>query len=591
SVERAYAAALEEGSGVLVEQFIPGSEHRVLVVGDRVVAAARGETAYVTGDGVHTVQQLIELQLNSDPRRGPGDECPLNLVELDDVARLDLERQGLTETSVPAAGVQVLIQRNGNVAHDVTDLVHPEVAEQLVMAARVVGLDVAGIDLVARDISRPPGEQGAAVVEINSSPGLHPHLLPATGSPRPVGEAIVNLLYPSGADGRIPLACVTGTSGKTTVVRALAHLLARLGHTVGMACSDGVYVGDRVLERGDCAGPKSAARLLLNPVVDAAVVEAGRGGILREGLGFDRCKVAVVTNIGEPDHLGQNFIQTAEQMVQVKRTPVDMVLPTGFAVLKADDPLVAGMAELSPGGVIFFAADPDHPVLNDHRDKGLRVVTVRDGRVVREQGQDREELAPVVELPLAAAAPFHLENVLATVAAAWGLDVSAAETEAGLRAFHPGPEQLPGRFNRFELDGATVVVDDVHNVHGLRGVIQTLRGYPARRRCAVYSAGPARRDEDLVQQGVLLGGFFDGIFLYEDAASDRAPGKTFSLFEQGLVTHTPSPALHWYPRHADAVRAALEYVQRGDVLLIQSEDSAVDGALAAVMDRAGRAAG
>ena len=589
SVERAYVAALEQGSGVLVEQFIPGNEHRVLVVGDRVVAAARGETAYVTGDGEHTVQQLIALQLNSDPRRGPGDECPLNLVELDDVARLDLERQGLTETAVPGAGVRVLIQRNGNVAHDVTDLLHPEVAEQMVMAAKVVGLDIAGIDLVARDISRPLGEQGAAVVEINSSPGLHPHLLPATGSPRPVGEAIVDLLYPPGDNGRIPLACVTGTNGKTTVVRVLAHLLSRRGHTVGMACSDGVFVGDRALERGDCAGPKSATRLLLNPVVDAAVLEAGRGGILREGLGFDRCQVAVVTNIGEPDHLGQNFIQTPEQMVQVKRTPVDMVLPTGFAVLKADDPLVADMAGYSPGGVIYFAADADHAVLAAHREKGLRLVTVREGRIVREEGAVSEVLGAASGFPLAAASRFHLDNALAATAAAWALGFSAGETAEGLRSFRPEPDLLPGRFNRFEARGATVYVDDVHNAHGLQEVIHTLQDQPARKRYAVYSAGPMRREQDLVRQGALLGGFFDGIFLYEDAASDRAPGQTFSLFEQGLTIHTPTPALHWHPRHADAVDAALEYLQPGDVLLVQSEDSAVDGAVAAVMDWAGRA--
>jgi cyanophycin synthetase len=589
-VEHAFAAALQQGSGVLVEQFIPGNEHRVLVVGDRVVAAARGETAYVTGDGEHTVQQLIDLQLNSDPRRGEGDDCPLNPVELDDVARMDLARQGLTETSVPPPGTRVLIQRNGNVAHDVTDAVHPDVAAQLVMAARVVGLDIAGIDLVAQDISRPLEEQGAAVVEINSSPGLHAHLKPATGSPRPVGEAIVDLLFPRGEDGRVPLVCITGTNGKTTVARLLARLFERRGKLVGLACTDGVYVGGRALERGDCAGPKSAARLLLNPVVEAAVLEAGRGGILREGLGFDRCQVAVVTNIGEPDHLGRNFIQTPEQMVQVKRTPVDMVLPTGFAVLKADDPLVAGMAELSPGGVIFFCAEPEHPVLVAHRERGLRSVTVRDGRLVRETGGEQETVAALADLPLAAAATFHRENLLAATAAAWGMGFSAPETAAAFRDFHPTPEALPGRFNRFQARGATAFVDDCHNVAALREVIRTLHALPRGHRVAVYSAGAGRRDEDIRAQGKLLAEAFDTLFLYEDSsATDRAPGELFSLFRQGVESAERTPEILFHPRHRDAVEKALEYLPAGGVALIQAEDSAVEGAVAWVQSWAGRA--
>ncbi len=432
-VENAWRFAAEEGSGVLVEQHIEGEEHRLLVVGDRMVAAARGEAAWVTGDGTHPVRELVELQLNSDPRRGYGDECPLNPVELDAASRSELERQGLNAESIPAEGTRVLIQRNGNVAHECTDRVHPSVADQVVLAARIVGLDIAGVDLVAKDISRPLEEQRGGIVEVNAGPGLHMHLLPASGSPRPVGEAIVELLFPvrpatgglTREPGRIPVACVTGTRGKTTVCRLVVKALATAGPCVGFAGSDGAFVGPRQLLRGDCAGPEAARDLLLNTAVEAAVFEAGAEGILRDGLGFDRCDVAVVTNLGEVEPVPRYRIETPDEMYTVKRCPVDMVPPSGAAVLKADDPQVAEMAGLSAGRVIFFAIDPAHPVLAEHRGKGGWAAFVRDGKAVLAEGASETALMALADVPLYAGhpLPFQAENVLAAAAACWALGI------------------------------------------------------------------------------------------------------------------------------------------------------------------------
>ena len=589
-VEAAYAEAREEGSGVLVERFVPGNEHRLLVVGGRVVAAARGETAYVTGDGEHSVEALIALQLNSDPRRGDGDECPLNPVCIDRVTRADLERQGLSPTAVPAAGVRVLIQRNGNVAFDCTDEVHPRVAEQVALAARVVGLDIAGIDLVAQDISRPLEEQGGALVEVNAGPGLHPHLRPAVGTPRPVGEAIVEALFAPGQDGRIPTVCVTGTNGKTVVTRLVAHLLRDGKTRVGVACSEGVFAGDRALERSDCAGPRSARRLLMNPGVDAAVVEAGRGGILREGLGFDRCHVAVVTNLQEPDHLGRSHINTVEQMYSVKRCPVDVVLPEGCAVLNAADPWVAKMAELSAGSVTFFAQDPSHPVHAEHRARGLRAVCVRQGQLVLAEGARETPVVALSELAFTRAGQvsFQVDNALAAAAAGWALGLSPEQLRERLCSFSAGRE-APGRFQVFEAHGARVVVDDAHNPAALAAVLAALSGMPASRRTAVYSAGAFRRDEDLVRQGALLASHFDRVLLYQDASTlDRADGELFALLRQGLESAGRPLQLEELRTHAEAVSRALASVRPGELLLVQTEDAGTAAAVAAVQAWADR---
>ncbi|MEN9313948.1 MAG: cyanophycin synthetase [Pseudomonadota bacterium] len=436
-VESAYAVAIEEGSGVIVERFIPGTEHRLLVVGGKLVAAARGEEAWVTGDGQSTIRGLIDNQLNTDPRRGSTEDCPLNPVRLDSAARLELKHQGFEPESIPPRGTRVLIQRNGNVAFDVTDLVHPSTADTVALAARVVGLDIAGVDLVAADISRPLEEQRGAVVEVNAGPGLLMHLKPAEGQPRPVGRAIVEHLFPEGEDGRIPIVGITGTKGKTMVARIVAQLLHLNGRHVGLACSDGLFLDRQLLAEGDCATWKAARRVLLNRSVDAAVFENSPRAIVSEGLAYDRCQVGVVTGLDPEALLPDYFIDSPELLYNVTRTQVDVVLPNGVAVLNADDPMVVEMAPLCDGEVLFFSCNPDNPALADRRAEGGRTVFVRDGRVLLSSGTDEIRVLDLATIDLHAGAGnrAHVPHLLAAIGACCALGIPLDLIRAGIEAF------------------------------------------------------------------------------------------------------------------------------------------------------------
>jgi cyanophycin synthetase len=437
-ITAAFQLASAEGSEVLVERFIRGNEHRLLVVAGKLVAAARGETAYVSGDGQSSVRQLIDTQLNSDPRRGATEDCPLNLIVLEDDAavRLELTRQGLSAEAIPAAGQQVLIQRNGNVAFDVTDLVHPDVAADAALAARIIGLDVAGIDLVAEDISKPLLAQGGAIVEVNAGPGLLMHLKPVEGTARPVGEAIVDSLFPLGTNGRIPIVGVSGTQGCTEVARIIARLLKLSGKHCGLACSEGLYLDRRQVEAGNKVNWTAAHKLLLNPMLEAAVIENDAESILREGLGYDRSEVAVVTSIDPTVQLPDYFVTTPEQLFNALRTIVDVVLNEGFAVLNADDAQVAQMASLCDGEVIFFGLDADQPVLVEHRSQGGRAAFVREGQLILAYGADETQLIRMNTIPLFKG--VKTEHVVAAVAAAWALNISNDVIRAGVETLSSG---------------------------------------------------------------------------------------------------------------------------------------------------------
>lgn len=436
-IQTAYDIAVDEGSGVVVERFIQGDEHRLLVVGGRMVAAARGDVATVMGDGVSTVDELIDSQLNSDPRRGREEDQPLNPIRLDSAARLELQRQGLTADSVPAVGVQVLIQRNGNVSIDVTDSVHPSVAAAVALAARVVGLDIAGVDLVAQDISQPLYGQRGAVVEVNAGPGLLMHLKPASGTPRPVGRAIVDYLFPEGDSGRIPVVGISGSRGKTTVARLVARLSQLAGRHTGLACSDGLFVGRRYVARTDSANWVAARRVLINRAVQTAVIENSARVIASQGLAYDRCQVGVVTNIDPADTLPEFHMPETEHMLKVFRTQIDVVLPSGVAVLNADDPLVVDMAPLCDGAVIFFGQTPDSAVLARHRAAGGRAVTVRDAQLVLAEGDQETALVALNAIPLLAGDPYGVQarNVLAAVGAAWALGIEPGLIRTGIETF------------------------------------------------------------------------------------------------------------------------------------------------------------
>ena len=442
-VMRAFAVAEPEGSDVMVERFVRGYEHRLLVVGGQVVAAARGEVITVTGDGQSTVAALIDKQLNSDPRRGAEEEFPLDLIDLPTDAKLQLElqRQKLDGASVPEAGRVVTIQRNGNLGVDCTDQVHPEVAHAAVLAARIVGLDIAGIDMVAQDIGRPLAAQGGAIVEVNAGPGLLMHLKPAVGSPRPVGRAICDHLFPGdeadGTVGRIPVIGVAGSQGTSVLARLVAWLVGLGGHHTGLACRDGLFLERRRVDARDSAHWEAAHRLLVNRAVQAVVIENGAETILRDGLAYDRCEVGIVTDLDGAEALAEFDIRESDQMVKVLRTQVDVVLPEGTAVLNAADPRVAGLAPLCDGAVILYAVDPQTPALQAHQATGGKAVLVRQDRVVLANGSSESFLPGLGRLTVwrASHAGVTLDALLAAIAAGWALGIPLNLIGAGVEAF------------------------------------------------------------------------------------------------------------------------------------------------------------
>lgn len=595
-VLRAHDAAQRAGKQVIVETFIPGDDFRLLVVGDRLVAAARREPAQVVGDGRSSIRQLID-EVNKDPRRSDGHATVLSYLKLDAVALAVLDEQGYTPDAVPPASERVLIRRNANLstggtATDVTDAVHPDLATRVIDAARVVGLDIAGVDVVVSDISQPLEGQRGAVVEVNAGPGLRMHLQPSSGKSRPVGEAIVDLLFPNGQTGRIPLVAVTGVNGKTTTTRLIAHMLRATGKVVGMTCTDGAYLferaapgvlassGGRRIDNRDCSGPRSARAALLNPRVEAAVLETARGGILREGLGFDRCDVAVVTNLGAGDHFGLRGIETLAELARVKRVVVEAVAPTGAAVLNAVDPLVAEMASACPGTVVFFARDESVPLLASHRAAGGRAVFVRDSAVVLAEGTREETLIGLADVPLThqGKVTFEVENVLAAVAAAWSLRLPSAAIRMALESFAGDGRQLPGRFNVYRTAGATVILDYAHNPSALAALIDSLQAFPAERRSIVFCPGN-RRDSDVVAMGAQLGDAFDRVLLYRDHGNtDRADGELLGVLRGGLQSGKRVATVTEAPAEREAITAALHELRAGDLLVVNVE--AIDAAVA-----------
>ena len=571
---KAYAAACEFRDDILVERYMPGNDFRLLVVGDKLVAAARRDPPKVVGDGVHTITQLVE-QVNQDPRRGSGHSTSLTKIRFDDIARSCLASQGFEADSIPVKGQRVNLRNNANLstggsATDVTDDVHPDVAARAVAAARMVGLDICGVDVVCDTILRPLEEQGGGMVEVNAAPGLRMHLAPSFGKGRAVGEAIISSMFKPGQNGRIPIVAVTGTNGKTTTVRLISHLLTHNGMCVGMTNTDGVYVGGTVIDTGDCSGPKSARSVLLHPDVDAAVLETARGGVLREGLAFDRCDVAVVTNVGSGDHLGLNYITTVDELAVLKRVIVQNVSPKGTAVLNAVDPNVASMASKCKGSVIFFAADKFHPVMATHRAQGQAVVYVENGCVVAAKG-DFHHSIPLSEIPvtLGGAIGFQVDNVMASVAAAWALGLDWRTIGNGLKSFSNDSHNAAGRFNLFQYRGATVIADYGHNPDAMLALVQAVEALPAKRRSVVISGAGDRRDQDIRQQTEILGNAFDEVILFEDQCQrGRQNGEVIALLREGLANAGRTKESSEFYGEFLAIDAAMDKLQDGDLCLI-----------------------
>ena len=589
-VEAAYAVAVEVSDEVLVERYIPGHDYRMLVIGNKLIAAARREPPTVVGDGVRSVRELVEL-VNSDPRRGTGHATSLTKIRFDDIALARLATEGFTADSVPARGTRVVLRNNANLstggtATDVTDDVHPDFAARAVAAAQTIGLDIAGVDVVCDSVLKPLEDQGGGIVELNAAPGLRMHLQPSFGKGRAVGEAIVANMFADGDDARIPLVAVAGTNGKTTTVRLIASILGSKGLRVGMTSTDGVYIEGQRIDTGDCSGPKSAKNVLLHPDVDAAVLETARGGVLREGLGFDQCNVAVVTNIGMGDHLGLSFISTVDDLAVVKRVIVRNVKPdTGVAVLNAADPMVVRMADACPGKVTFFACDRNHPVMAMHRAQGKRVIYLDADAIVACEGGFEQRIA-LADIPVTqnGAIGFQIENAMAATGAGWALGIDWTIIRAGLARFVNDAQSAPGRFNLFSYRGATLIADYGHNPDAIKALISAIDNMPARRRCVVISGAGDRRDEDIRQQTEIIGDAFDQVVLYQDQCQrGRADGEVLALLQLGLKNAKRTTDITEITGEFLAIDSALAGLQAEDLCLILIDQ--VEEALAHIAKR------
>lgn len=586
-LEIAFNAAKEFRRNIMVESYMPGHDFRMLVVGDKLIAAARRDSPFVVGDGVHTIVELV-AQINTDPRRGDGHATPMTRIRIDEIAVARIAIQGFTPQSIPPKGQRVVLRNNANLstggtATDVTDDVHPDVAASAVAAAQMIGLDICGVDIVCDTVLRPLEETGGGIVEVNAAPGLRMHTAPSFGKGRPVGEAVIAALYPDGGDGRIPLVAVTGTNGKTTTVRLISHLIAASGLRVGMTNTDGVYVQGKRIDTGDCSGPRSARNVLMHPDVDAAVFETARGGMLREGLAFDRCKVAVVTNIGLGDHLGLNYITSVADLAVLKRVIVQNVAPAeagGVGVLNAADPLVVKMAGDCPGEIIFFATDQHSPVMAAHRARGHRVIFVSGDAIVAAHGTN-EVVIPLTGVPITRAGTisFQVENAMASIGAAWALALDWSVIRAGLATFTSDAASAPGRFNVFDYRGATLIADYGHNPDAIAALAKAIEAIPAKRRSVVISGAGDRRDEDIRQQTEILGAAFDDVLLYQDACQrGREDGEVIALLRQGLAGAKRTSYIEEIHGEFVAIDAALARLQAGDLCLILVDQ--IDAAVA-----------
>jgi cyanophycin synthetase len=601
AVRAAFKRSLREARNglVMVESLVVGSDYRVLVVGGRMAAIAERVPAHVVGDGRHTVQELVD-RTNLDPRRGLGHEKVLTKIKVDDSAVDLVKKQGYAMGDVPPKGERVLLAATGNmstggISIDRTWDAHEDNVEIAEEAARVVGLDVAGIDFLAPDISQPVRETGGAIVEVNAAPGFRMHTHPTEGEAQFVAKPVVDLLFPPGTPSRIPIISVTGSNGKTTTTRMIAHIFRGMGHQVGITSTDGIYIDERLVKRMDAAGPKSAQMVLQNPRVDMAIFEVARGGILREGLGYGRNDVGVVLNV-TGDHLGLGEIETLEQLAAVKQVVVEAVPRSGSAVLNADDPLVLRMRRHCSGSVVLFSMQKASEEFIDRwvRRGGKAVVLERSARgemmVIRE-GRRSMPIAWVHTLPATfeGHARMMVANAMAAAGAAYAGGAHLHDIRQGLRSFTTSIYQAPGRLNVFDLDGVKVILDYAHNAPGLEALgdfverlvadaPRTTRpgeaSWAANLRVAVVATAGDRRDEDMKDLGRVAARYFDEVIVREDVHSrGRERGETAGLIVDGVreqIGHhgVRAGSVDVVLDEMEAVRRALDRSRPGDLVVL-----------------------
>jgi len=574
--EAAYDAARDVSRAVIVERYYSGRDHRVLVVDGKVVAVAERVPAHVVGDGVSTIEQLIETT-NQDPNRGEGHDNVLTKIQLDRSSYSLLERQGYNlETVLPQGEICYLRATanlsTGGIAVDRTDDIHPENIWLAQRVAKIIGLDITGIDIVTPDISRPLREVGGVIVEVNAAPGFRMHLCPSVGIPRNVAGAVLEMLFPPGSPSRVPIIAVTGTNGKTTTTRLIAHIFKQTGRVVGYTTTDGTYIGDYLVEPGDNTGPQSAQLILQDPTVEVAVLESARGGILRSGLAFDASNVGVVLNVAA-DHLGIGDIDTVEQMAHLKSVVAEAVQPNGYAVLNADDPLVAAMRKRVKSQVAFFSMNPENQLVREHTQQGGLAAVYENGylSVLKGDWTLRIEQAVNVPLTMQGRAPFMIANALAASLAAFAHGVPIEQIRLGLNTFRASASQTPGRMNLFNLGNYHALVDYAHNPHSYEAVGGFVRNWPGERIGVVGGPGD-RRDEDFVTLGKLAAEIFDRIIIKEDDDTRGRPrGEAAQLIAKGIIQVKPDRPYETILDETEAINKGLDIASSGSLVVILPE--------------------
>jgi cyanophycin synthetase len=573
----AFDAAKKYSRKIIVERFITGYDHRILVINYKFVCAAKRTPAAVIGDGKSTIQQLID-KVNADPRRGYGHEKVLTQIKIDEFTNKILEKFEYTLDTILPNGLELWLKPTANLstggtATDITDMVHPSNIFMCERIARIIGLDICGIDIMAESLSEPITENGGAILEVNAAPGFRMHLEPTEGLPRNVAEPVIDMLYPPGSSARIPIIAVSGTNGKTTTTRMMAHIVKQMGHKVGYTTTDGVYIQNQLMMKGDCTGPVSAEFILKDPTVDFAVLECARGGILRAGLGFHNCDIAIVTNVAA-DHLGLQGIDTLEQLARVKAVVPESVLPEGYAILNADDDLVYAMHKDLSCKVAYFSLNENNPRIKKHCAEGGLAAVYENGFITIMKGtwKIRVDKASNFPITFGGKAEFNISNVLPVVLASHIRNFKIEDVKQALETFVPSAAQTPGRMNMFHFKNFTVMVDYAHNTHGVMAIGKFVKQVEATKRIGVIAGVGDRRDEDTISLGAEAAKIFDEIVIRQDR---NLRGKTeqaiIDLILQGIKSVDANKKVTVFKQEKESIDFVIKNAPKGAFITICSD--------------------
>ena len=580
TAEKAFREAQQISSTVIVERHIPGEDHRLLVINHKLVAAAKRSPAHVVGNGTATIQQLID-QINQDPRRGYGHEKVLTAIVVDDMTRSILDSEGYTLDTVLPEGKWLKLKDTANLstggtATDVTHKVHPEVEFMAQRVSKIIGLDICGIDVMTTDISLPLAETGGAVLEVNAAPGFRMHIAPTEGLPRNVAAPVLDMLYPPGSTSRIPIVAVTGTNGKTTTTRLIAHMMKMHGYKVGYTTTDGIYVNNHLLMKGDCTGPVSAQFVLKDPIVNYAVLEVARGGLLRAGLGFDHCDVGIVTNVSG-DHLGLKGIHTVKQLARVKSVVPESVHKDGYAILNADDDLVYEMRNRVDCQVALFSMDEQNPRIQEHAKNGGLSAVWENGYITICKGEWKLRVTKVVNVPLTfgGKATFMIQNVLPVVLTGVINKFAIEDIRSALESFIPSPSQTPGRLNLFTFKHFKFLLDYAHNPAGLRALQKLIANLDSTVKVGIITGIGDRRREDTEEVGRIACEMFDEIIIRADKnLRGRTQEEIIDMLTEGIHQVDANKKITVIPKEKEAIDYAIQHVQPSSLIVLFSDSIA-----------------